>query len=643
MSVDLLRSPTLARPQLRQNLVPVVVGEDTAMLVHEDEHALLRGRAYPRLLPLLDGSRTIADLVGVLSAELPPPECLFAIHVLYREGHLVEADPGPRELTAFWHERGARLADAEHALAQASLSVTALDGEPGDEVAEALRAGGLRVVEGPSSLDVVVARDYQSTGLAAINERMLAAGRPWMLMKLNGRVPWIGPLFEPGTTGCWQCLAQRLQANRQLQGFLQRKLDRQDPLSLAWSRHPAVVQAATAIAATEITRFLATGESRLSGRIVSLDMSTLETAHHLLTRRPQCPACGDADLLRRPRRLVLAAAPKQFVGDGGHRAVSPEATYERYAHHVSPLTGVVTSLTRFDKQAQNGLTYCYSAGHNFAMVQDDAYYLTVTLRNRSGGKGCTEAQAKVSAISEAIERYSGVWRGDEAVRHGRMADFAPGEALHPNAMMGFSERQYAGRAAINAAHSRFDRVPRPFDPERAIDWTAAWSLTAGEFRYVPSSYCYFGHPEFHSASFCYADSNGNAAGNTLEEAILQGFMELVERDAVAIWWYNRVRRPRVDLDSFNDPYVRALQGCYRDMGREFWVIDITSDLPIPTYAAVSRRIDRPVEDILVGFGAHFDPRVALLRALTEINQFLPCVSETSDSGETIYWFYDREA
>jgi ribosomal protein S12 methylthiotransferase accessory factor len=45
--------------------------------------------------------------------------------------------------------------------------------------------------------------------------------------------------------------------------------------------------------------------------------------------------------------------------------------------------------------------------------------------------------------------------------------------------------------------------------------------------------------------FCRADSNGNAAGNTLEEAtILQGFVELIERDSVALWWYNRLRRPR---------------------------------------------------------------------------------------------------
>ena len=30
--------------------------------------------------------------------------------------------------------------------------------------------------------------------------------------------------------------------------------------------------------------------------------------------------------------------------------------------------------------------------------------------------------------------------------------------------------------------------------------------------------------------------------------MLQGFLELVERDAVALWWYNRTRQPAVDLE-----------------------------------------------------------------------------------------------
>jgi ribosomal protein S12 methylthiotransferase accessory factor len=148
--------------------------------------------------------------------------------------------------------------------------------------------------------------------------------------------------------------------------------------------------------------------------------------------------------------------------------------------------------------------------------------------------------------------------------------------------------------------------------------------------------------------FCVGCSNGNAAGNTLEEAILQGFFELVERDAVALWWYNRVRRPAVDLDSFDEPYLRQLATYLReDQQRELWVLDLTSDLQITVFAALSRRTDRQPEDILMGFGAHSDPRIALLRAVTELNQMLTWVltdrdgtlvtPDALDDPETLDW------
>ena len=86
----------------------------------------------------------------------------------------------------------------------------------------------------------------------------------------------------------------------------------------------------------------------------------------------------------------------------------------------------------------------------------------------------------------------------------------------------------------------------PFDRSADIEWSPVWSLRDQRFRYLPTSLLYF----FYRGPGPYqvhADSNGCAAGNTLEEAIVQGFLELVERDAYAIWWYNRSQRAEVDL------------------------------------------------------------------------------------------------
>ena len=119
-----------------------------------------------------------------------------------------------------------------------------------------------------------------------------------------------------------------------------------------------------------------------------------------------------------------------------------------------------------------------------------------------------------------------------------------------------------------------------------------------------------------------ADASGCAAGNTLEEAIVQGFLELVERDACAIWWYNRLRRPAVDLGRFGDNYIDDLRTQFAAAGRQIWALDITTDLEVPVVVAVCHWQDQSKEHVVFAAGAHFDPRFAALRALTELNQAL---------------------
>jgi ribosomal protein S12 methylthiotransferase accessory factor len=78
----------------------------------------------------------------------------------------------------------------------------------------------------------------------------------------------------------------------------------------------------------------------------------------------------------------------------------------------------------------------------------------------------------------------------------------------------------------------------------------------------------------------------------------------------------------VDLQSFGEPYLDRLRAFLHERGREFWALDLTADLGVPVFASVCRRADGPPEQIVFGFGSHLDPRVALLRAVTEMNQML---------------------
>jgi oxazoline/thiazoline synthase len=293
---------------------------------------------------------------------------------------------------------------------------------------------------------------------------------------------------------------------------------------------------------------------------------------------------------------------------------------------------VVRELTKIPG---NRLTHNYIAKHHFQSVFDDAASLRQNLGGRSAGKGRTNSQAMASGFCEAIERYSGVFQGDELREKGSYEQLGD-RAIHPNVCMNFSQQQYQNRKQWNSeCQGWFQKVPEPFDREREIDWTPVWSLTHQDFKYLPTAYCYYGYQPLYEPD-CWADSNGCAAGNTLEEAILQGFMELVERDAVALWWYNSLQKPQVDLDSFDEPYFENLKQYYQTINRELWVLDLTSDFDIPVFAAISRRSDRCVEDLVLGYGAHFDAKIAISRALTEVNQILPNVLHIKADGSTNY-------
>ena len=256
-----------------------------------------------------------------------------------------------------------------------------------------------------------------------------------------------------------------------------------------------------------------------------------------------------------------------------------------------------------------------------------------SLRSNSAGKGSTREQSRASALCEALERYSGACQGDEIRIRRRFVEFAgDNEAIHPNDVQLFSEWQLDHAANINAKGHPYNIVPPRFDPDAEIDWTPVWSLTQRRHRCLPTSMLYGMASEQRGPLDLIADSNGCAAGNTLEEAIVQGFYELTERDAFAIWWYNQLRVPAVDLVSFDDDYLAVASDYYARCGREIWMLDVTSDIRVPAFVALSRRTDAQSEDIIYGAGAHADARVAALRAVCELNQCLSWLPRPDRAG-----------
>jgi ribosomal protein S12 methylthiotransferase accessory factor len=627
---------------------------DNIFFLSEREKVWLNDHLSYTLATFIDGERNIDEIIDTIQQSLlQDPKSLqsattffqevlnvsikaqYALLQMQQKGYLIQEDNSlPSHLEIFCHHLNIAPTVAYQRLRSTKVAVKALGSVAASDLIAVLESLQIQVAD-EGDLTVVLTDDYLNLELDQFNQQALKSQFPWMLVKPLGTIVWIGPLFNPQKTGCWNCLAQRLRENRPIEGFIERQKQISSPLIPPLGFLPSTVQTALGMVATEVFKWIVQGENQqLESNLIAYDAIALQTQNHGWVKRPQCSSCGEMvnGLTNNPLPVVLEHRQKTFTVDGGHRICSPQETLRKYQHHISPITGVVREL---NKIPGNGLTHNYIAKHHFLSVFDDCASLRQNLGGRSAGKGRTDSQAMASGFCEAIERYSGVFQGyeiREKASYQQMGD----KAIHPNVCMNFSQQQYQNREQWNVeCQGWFQKVPEPFDQEREIDWTPVWSLTHQEFKYLPTAYCYYGYRPDYKPD-CWADSNGCAAGNTLEEAILQGFMELVERDAVALWWYNSLQKPQVDLDSFDEPYFQSLKQYYQTINRELWVLDITSDLNIPVFAAISRRSDRSVEDIVLGYGAHFDAKIAISRALTEVNQILPNVLFAKADGSTQY-------
>jgi oxazoline/thiazoline synthase len=609
------------RPKFQVHLHVEVVPPKAVYLLSERGHTTLTGRLFVLLAPLLDGQHTVETIIGSLANQASAAEISYALARLEHKGYIHDAAAGPAPAgAAFWASLGLDASQVRSRLERTRVSLAAFGAVSVDLFAAELSALQLQVSDS-GDFGVALTDDYLQDGLAEYNQVALELQQPWMLVKPVGAILWIGPVFRPGTTACWACMAHRLSGNRDIESFLQQRAGRTSPFALSQATLPSSQHMALSLAAIETTRAVMLGENApLHDCVLTLDLVSLELRRHTVVRRPQCPRCGDPRQNAPQTPLVLASVKKAFVTDGGHRTVAPEQTIARYSHHVSPITGVVRSLRRTSDPSDQ-VTHEYVCDYQGNRPPAGSNDLESFLRRRSGGKGKTDSQAHASALCEALEAYSGCYQGDEPTIRACYTEVAPRALFPPDSLL-FSEAQYRNRVVSNASATPLEWVPQPFEEERAIDWTPLWSLTERREKYAATALCYYGYPQPDDYQFCQADSNGCAAGNTKEEAILQGLMELVERDSVALWWYNMVPRPAVDLASFAEPYLDALRERYRRDGRDLWVLDITSDLEIPAFVAVSRRVVAAPEHVMFGFGAHLDPSIALLRAVTELNQLV---------------------
>ncbi len=219
-----------------------------------------------------------------------------------------------------------------------------------------------------------------------------------------------------------------------------------------------------------------------------------------------------------------------------------------------------------------------------------------------GGGGAFIEDALAGCIGEAIERLS---------------QFPPANAdwtaMPIAAASGRTLPGIYDRAAILCDRLRLDS-------SATVNWTAARVASTGEPCLVPADWCFratAGRP-FHVPGA--ALSTGVAAGQTAEAATLRAILELIERDAVGLWWLGGRRARTLSLESQGCCEAHDLLAALRldNRDRASWLLDLTTDVGVPVIAAVSARADGT--GCVFGFAARLNVADAVRAALFEMCQ-----------------------
>jgi oxazoline/thiazoline synthase len=617
---DLLRF----RPRYR----PFGVDGEGLFLLSERDVRVLEGQIFVDLAEHLSHGAEEHAIVDALKASYQPAAIYYALHMMTEQGLLTHDVDPDTALATFWDELGYELGAVRHRLAEIQVAVTAINGADISSTIQALGEIGIesRQTDTPQghSLHLVLTTDYLAPSLADCGALNWRERRPWLLSRTSGSQVWIGPLFRP-ESGCYECLSARLGSITPMQRYVTRRTGRREGVTGSCAATPLHDHLISRLVALEVAKWAVERDEHQFCCVRVIDLATLRSSEHPLQRRPQCGLCGDptlqAQTMTRPITLTSTTAV-------------PTTSLADLKGFISPITGIISSLAA----AETGLpsVHTYTAFSCFGGDASNLEGLKNSLISHGAGVGTTDEEAQHGALCEALERYCGMTFGDEPTLSARYADLDPSTTINPTTCMLYSNRQYMMREKINAEHAAFNLVPQPFDETVLLDWSGVWSLTAGRFKMLPSSFLFYFYPLSPGPAFCWADSNGCAAGATFQDAVRRGLYELIERDSVAVWWYNRLRRPRVDIASFNDAYLDSLVEVYNGLQRDIWALDITSDLGVPTFATVSRRREGDCEDIILGFGTHLDARVALRHALCEMNHILPAVLPKNRSSDGDY-------
>ncbi|MFI9275513.1 TOMM precursor leader peptide-binding protein [Kitasatospora sp. NPDC052896] len=338
-------------------------------------------------------------------------------------------------------------------------------------------------------------------------------------------------------------------------------------------------------------------------QVSRLDLETLRVQTVPLLAEPLCPSCAAAPdtpaptgepVLRLTHRPKPAADIHRLRPAGSH----PLPT----AALANPVCGVLGAGTWSDVTSP---TTAPVAGSVF--MRGYAGLTDVTW----SGQANSFRTSRALAFLEGLERYAGTHRRSTAPlltdSYHNLAD----RALDPRACGLYAPRTY-----------REDPMLSPFDPDRPIPWVQGHSLRDDRPILVPARLCHYsaGVP---ADNFVFECSNGCAIGSCLEEAILFGLLELIERDAFLLGWYGNAALPEIDLARCAGPGLRAMLDRATLQGYQVHAFDNRVDLAVPVVTALAVRGDGGPGTLAFAAAAGFDPEHTVESAVAEILTYLP--------------------
>jgi len=221
-----------------------------------------------------------------------------------------------------------------------------------------------------------------------------------------------------------------------------------------------------------------------------------------------------------------------------------------------------------------------------------------------GGAGITAEDAIASCLGEGAERLSQIEQDGDVACRALITDVQ--DRLLPDALELIAHVCEAGKVA--------------WDRTAEAEWMEAADLLTGRHVLVPADWCIRRQVAGALTMPGTALSTGVAAGPTIEAAAARALLELVERDAVGLWWLGGRRGRSLSLDDAAVQDASALISAARAGAttRRTWLLDLTTDIAIPCVAALSSGASG--RDIASGFAARSSTRAAARAAVVEMCQ-----------------------